>query len=531
MSQKITPVGKILILGIIGAALYGGYTKIIVPRMSGGSTATANSGGSKDAPKFGTVKVDGDQGKLGRPLRVAINPWPGFAGGILANNGMAPNKECIFWKSHNLLVEFQLIDDPTIMQAAFKKGDIDVIWNTTDSVPTSQAGLTIEGQPTQTFMQVDWSRGGDAIVVKPGINKIEDLKGQKGVMIAGTPSETLLRYAFQNSSMDPSDQQRTLSMVSGQGSPNDLVTSFQSDPNVKFIVTWEPNVTVAMKNVPGSKVLTSTKDFPNLVQDIFTARADFIQQNSAAVTDFIAGWLEGTREASKPSNVGNVVSLLKSSMPDFKSVSDDDVRDYLFKVKMADMSDNIRTFGLDGGSPLYATIYDTSKKMYASTIEGNPDVNASVNLSAIKPLYNENKSVAAAPIEPVNFSNPMSRQKAAESAPIMTKRVTVTFNTGTATLDQNAKNYLDANVETLATIAAGTYIRITGNTDSTGNANANRSLSLARARAVVQFLVNRGLSKDRFFAEGKGSDNPIADNATDAGRAKNRRTDVEVLSR
>jgi len=68
-----------------------------------------------------------------------------------------------------------------------------------------------------------------------------------------------------------------------------------------------------------------------------------------------------------------------------------------------------------------------------------------------------------------------------------------------------------------------------GHTDSTGNDAINQKLSIARAESVKGFLTGKGIEKNRIYTEGKGSKNPVADNKTDEGRAKNRRVEVEVV--
>jgi len=69
----------------------------------------------------------------------------------------------------------------------------------------------------------------------------------------------------------------------------------------------------------------------------------------------------------------------------------------------------------------------------------------------------------------------------------------------------------------------------TGHTDWTGSDAYNMKLSMRRAKAVKAFLVSRGIPEERVFVEGKGERNPIADNHTKEGRAKNRRVDIEVV--
>ncbi|MBN8495023.1 MAG: OmpA family protein, partial [Burkholderiales bacterium] len=68
-----------------------------------------------------------------------------------------------------------------------------------------------------------------------------------------------------------------------------------------------------------------------------------------------------------------------------------------------------------------------------------------------------------------------------------------------------------------------------GHTDNIGTAAYNQALSERRANAVKDYLVSKGIEKNRVYTEGKGMKNPIASNSTAEGRAKNRRTEIEVV--
>ena len=75
-------------------------------------------------------------------------------------------------------------------------------------------------------------------------------------------------------------------------------------------------------------------------------------------------------------------------------------------------------------------------------------------------------------------------------------------------------------------------MKVSGNTDNTGSRQANIELSKRRAQAVVSYLIEKyGYERNKFVVEGNGPDLPIADNSTDDGRAKNRRTDFEIIPR
>jgi OmpA-OmpF porin, OOP family len=72
-------------------------------------------------------------------------------------------------------------------------------------------------------------------------------------------------------------------------------------------------------------------------------------------------------------------------------------------------------------------------------------------------------------------------------------------------------------------------VEIAGHTDSMGQPAYNQALSERRARAVLEFLVAAGIDRDRLTARGYGQAEPVADNATEEGRARNRRVELRVL--
>ncbi|MBD0298281.1 MAG: OmpA family protein [Flavisolibacter sp.] len=74
-------------------------------------------------------------------------------------------------------------------------------------------------------------------------------------------------------------------------------------------------------------------------------------------------------------------------------------------------------------------------------------------------------------------------------------------------------------------------IEIAGYTDNIGNAADNQKLSENRAKAVVNYLISRGIAANRLTAKGFGAAQPIADNKTEEGRALNRRTELKVLGK
>lgn len=105
---------------------------------------------------------------------------------------------------------------------------------------------------------------------------------------------------------------------------------------------------------------------------------------------------------------------------------------------------------------------------------------------------------------------------------------TVTFETGSARLTRSSHDIIVKAADAIEGAPAGTKVEVGGHTDRQGDARGNQALSEQRANAVVDALVTQGVPADRLVARGFGSNQPLADNNTDAGRAKNRRISYTV---
>ncbi len=104
----------------------------------------------------------------------------------------------------------------------------------------------------------------------------------------------------------------------------------------------------------------------------------------------------------------------------------------------------------------------------------------------------------------------------------------VSFDTGSATIKPQMRAVLDPFAASLKDDAKA-QVTIVGHTDSTGSEAVNNPLSVQRAQSVRDYLSSRGVAATRVATEGRGEREPVSDNTTDAGRAKNRR--VEILLR
>ncbi len=105
----------------------------------------------------------------------------------------------------------------------------------------------------------------------------------------------------------------------------------------------------------------------------------------------------------------------------------------------------------------------------------------------------------------------------------------VYFDTAKATIQARSNPLLDSVATIVKAHPEIGKLRVEGHTDARGGAAYNRALSQRRAAAVVKALVKRGVPAERLVAQGFGPDQPVADNATAEGRAKNRRVELRVV--
>lgn len=108
-------------------------------------------------------------------------------------------------------------------------------------------------------------------------------------------------------------------------------------------------------------------------------------------------------------------------------------------------------------------------------------------------------------------------------------RGAVNFDTGRASIQRDSLPVLDQVAAVLKAHPEVKQVRVDGHTDSVGSNKLNRDLSQRRAAAVVEYLVSQGVTRERIRSAGFGEDQPVADNGTALGRARNRRVEFTIL--
>ena len=521
---RLTTFSKLLITVLLLLLIVFGVNfltdgKLLSGVLGGGGTEQADGNYDRDG---GDANRSGGGGS-NDPIRVGVVTWGGYAGGQYFNEGFKPSAESRFRKEYGIDVEFVLNDDVPASLNAFKNGDIDVHWYTIDAMPTIMPELA-DFNPV-VLWQSDWSRGGDAIVVKRGINSVADLKGKTVAVAELTPSHSFLLWLLEAGGLTVDDIR-----IQGVPSAIDAAAAFKSG-NVDAAVVWSPDDELSVRAVTGAKVLESTRSASNIIADVFFAKRDYVEANRDRLEKLYEGWMRGAAEINaSQANKERAARIIGPEM----SLSEADAIAMIDNVRLATQGDNENFFGQNPdyrgvtGGQLYRKMEQEYRKL--GLIDGRvPDfrqasygglvVNANSTLSG-----GENAAEAGATFDRVDAAEGDKLEA------IATKRVSINFPTGVASLDDQAKGIIDDEFVQIAKAFGNARIRIEGNTDNTGSAATNQALSKRRAQSVADYLSSEyNMDPNRFIIIGNGPGNPIANNSSESGRALNRRTDFELV--
>ena len=137
-------------------------------------------------------------------------------------------------------------------------------------------------------------------------------------------------------------------------------------------------------------------------------------------------------------------------------------------------------------------------------------------------------AMAPAPAAPAAAAPAAPAAPAAVAASKVTYAADAFFDFDKSVLKTEGKAKLNDLVGKVKGINLEVVIAV-GHTDSVGTDAYNQKLSVARSEAVKAYLVSKGIEKNRVYTEGKGEKQPVADNKTKEGQAKNRRVEIEVV--
>jgi NitT/TauT family transport system substrate-binding protein len=474
-----------------------------------------------NAPVIRTVVNAGD-----KPINVCVNTWGGFAGGQWYNGGFEASKDSRFYKEQGILVNFIKMDDFNGTRNAWKAGECDLMWGTIDSFVTEADGLS-DQKPMFAF-QIDWSRGGDVIVATRDIKSINDARGRKWAVAYGTPSHSLLLWALNSAGLTTND----VEIINTNEEPA-AVSAFKGHQSDLAIV-WSPDDKDLYGAVPGSHALVSTKQATDIIADSLFYKASWGKANRDKLARLYRGWMIGNAKVN--SDATAFEEAVKITAKGYTQEADF-MREAIRNTRLTTHGDNRNFFGLASGytgvkaEDIYSKTGDLYKKM--KFIDRYPTYRSVSDPSIIAEA--EGLDTADQAAEGMKqFAEP-TPQVASASA-LSSKPITVNFPLNSALLDDRSQSIIDEKLVDVARQFRGSYIRIEGNTDSTGDPARNKALSRDRANSVADYLVSQyKFDRKRFVVVGNGSSkakcneqNP--DRPLEACRAMNRRTEFQVLN-
>jgi NitT/TauT family transport system substrate-binding protein len=551
----------LVVLGLVGLALYrygaigpnsqgGQFSSDELKRLQKGAEAPDNSGITTvkeynyvAATRLPEVKgISNYTPMADRTVRFAINVWAGWSPIIYANNGFKPGK---VWKApggKDFKVELALIDDPIAMRDAYASGNIHVGWATLDMLPLFLEGLRKDSRVMpRVYQQVDWSNGGDGIVVRDTIKTMADLRGKTVVLAQNSPSHFFILNALINAGVQPAEVQFKFTQDAFQAA-----AAFNADKSLAGCVSWAPDI-YNLEKVRGNKLLVTTATANKLIADVWFARADFAKDNPDIVEGLTRGIFDAMQDLKGQDAKQKVAKLMAAGY----SIPESDALGMLGDAHSTNYAEN-RDFFLNQNNPTsfertWSTAYFLYKKINVVTQQTPFD--QVMDFSIIQKLGGEQKYASQKNEYDIQFAPASAGTVQGEKDEILTKTVVIHFFPNSWDLNKkitrstdgkDAEELYDPNVgfvvEEIGKLA-GQYgaarIVIEGHTDGSMKASVPKSLvqelSLNRANSVKEAILRKfpSLQPNQFSTSGLGWDR-AADPSDPDNNAKNRRVEVKV---
>lgn len=466
-----------------------------------------------------TIKKDKNTIVLG------TNTFVGFGPYLWLNHGTEPNEDCPLYKEYGIKLKIVIQDDFPAGRAAFLNGDIDAIYCTADSWPVECGDGSAMMDAGAVFFNIsNWSRGADAIVVKPEIKTVAGLKGKTIATSMGTASHSLLLNVLETSEVSANDI--TIYEVE---SGLDAAQVFRAG-KVDACVCYSPDdQEIAAAGL--GHVLVSTRQASNIICDGLVAKRTYLEKNKDKVTKLIAALLWANTKMTDPDAVRETARYFAKAYDTDEAFFIDGCKDIYYVT----LGDEANFFGLDAaftgitGQELYnkmARTYSSLGRVRAPLSWGKVSTS-----EIIEGLMSDNKNYVKGNQSAESVHTFTKATTAMETATaISNKKLTIEFQTGSDILDHSAKSLIDREFVGIAKQFSGARIRIEGNTDNTGSDAVNKPLSKRRAQAVANYLIQEyGFDSNRFIIVGNGSSHAIAAGSKGADQ-RYRTTDFQMIA-
>ncbi len=515
-----------------------------IPLLIGTNAATlVERSGIPAVSGVGAYTKETKDGKL--IVQFPINVWPGWAPIIVANAGMEPSDQSVFFRKYGFYVRLAVVDDPVKARDLFASGKSHILWGTLDMIALFAPELVKDSRTVPVVcQQIDWSAGGDGVVARGEIRNINDFRSggarhKKVVLAQNSPSHYLIMSLLIDAGIDPGE----VEFKWAADAPS-AAKIFVSDPSYDAFVGWSPDIYNITEHDKNTRLVVTTGTANHLIADVWAVRNDFFHENPQIVSGLAQGIFEGMDMVRKDPKTA-AAALAKA-----------------FQLKEADC---VNMIGKDGGiteGDAHLTNYRENAKFFldpfnpanfevvwnsASVIyKSLGTVNSTVPASKVK-AHNVLAALSEAYKDVRDLSQPTFRPDAlaklspeAGAGQVLTKAVMISFEPNKAVLDPAYDPTIPATLEEIGKLAGrfgNAYIVIEGNTDASKKGivptDLVRALSYDRADAVRKAIMEKyKFDPNKFKVVGNGWDNPVP-GATDPSNfehnKKNRRVEVKVF--
>ncbi len=320
---------------------------------------------------------------------------------------------------------------------------------------------------------------------------------------------------------------------------NGKLTGNTINKKVDGCATWTPGDKLVFDELSGFTDVISTKEFNNQMGTTIIALKQWAEKNPETVSAILKSAYQASDQMKqfdswrlKASEC--VAKTFAMETPEYwysmfkgQKGEKNGISYNMGGSRVFNYADANQYYGITDGVNRYKAVYDQVSKYLKDLNPGGFNDNVkrvvpydeAVNLSFIRNI----KDITAGEAYASDYSKKATKVLASGEWQI-------TFETGRAVLRPEAKDVVEQ-IYNLLVQAENSKVEIIGHTDNTGTRDGNYSLSQARAEAVKGYLMQKGIPGTRFQKiDGKGQDEPIADNATAAGKAKNRRVVISLLN-
>src|SRR5881296_2177935 len=357
---------------------------------------------------------------VNRTVRVALNVWAGWAPVIYANSGFHAGKVWHTAGGQDFKVELILIDDPVAMRDAYAAGNVHIGWATLDMIPLFVEQLRKDSRTMpRVFQQIDYSNGGDGIVVRENIRSIADLRGKTVVLAQNSPSHYFVLNTLIDGGLQPGDVELKFTQDAFQAA-----AAFNADKSIAAAVSWSPDI-YNLSKVRGNRLLVSTQTANKLIADVWFARADFAKDHPDIIEGMVRGIFDAMEALKNQPAKQEVAQLMATGY----SIPATDAMSMLGDAHSTNWAEN-REFFINQNNPSnFERTWNTSYFLYRRIgMVSNPvPFDQVMDFTVVKKLGGESRYANQRNEYQVQFVPTTATSVQAENTEILTKTVVIHF--------------------------------------------------------------------------------------------------------